>query len=238
MKTLIKELQHLGTILAFWGMTSIANATDPLGVEGQADSFPNRPFTIGLEGGTTGAGGSLAWRFAEHWGTRLGVDYIAFSDTGIEVQDLHYNTTLRLLSEPLTLDFYPWKKRSFRISAGLMLNQNRLTGSADSGTIIVDGQPVTIESLGQLDMKVEQQPVNPYLSIGGNLFYFDRARRWAFGGELGVVYTGDPQTSLTRSGPPSALADAALASAQQQLDHYAEKFKWWPIAKLQVTFSF
>lgn len=219
-------------------MTLTTRAAEESDSERQAESFLDRPFTVGIEGGTTGFGGLFSWRFAEHWGTRFGVDYMTFSDTGVEVQDLHYITTLRLLSEPLTLDIYPWSKNSFRVSVGLMLNQNRLTGSADNGTVIVNGQPITIEALGQLDMKVEQQPVNPYLSFGGNIFYFDRAHRWAFGGELGVVYTGDPQTSLTRSGPPSASADAALATAHQQLDKYAEKFKWWPIAKLQVTYSF
>jgi hypothetical protein len=229
---------HAAIILAFAGMSPAARAADVVPAEPQPESFRDHPFTLGIEGGTTGFGGAFSWRFADHWGARVGVDYMAFSDAGVEVQDLHYSTQLRLLSEPVTLDIYPWKSSSLHLSAGLLLNQNRLTGTADNGTIIVNGQPVTIEALGQLDMKVEQQPVNPYLSLGGNLFYFDRAHRWALGGELGVVYTGDPRTSLTRSGPPSALADAALATAQQQLDQYAEKFKWWPIAKLQMTFSF
>jgi hypothetical protein len=169
----------------------------------------------------------------------LGADHISFSNTGIEAGDLHYNGTLRLLSEPLTLDVYPWPKHSFHFSVGLMLNQNRFTGTADNGTIVVDGNPITIQALGQVDATVKQQPVNPYLSIGGNFFYFDRAHHWAFGGELGVVYTGDPTTSLTRSGTVGGpLIDAAMGIAQGQLDEYAEKFKWWPVAKLQVTYSF
>jgi hypothetical protein len=80
--------------------------------------------------------------------------------------------------------------------------------------------------------------VNPYLSIGGNFFYFDRAHHWAMGGELGVAYTGDPDTSLKRSGPAAPLVDQAVRGAERKLDDYANKFQWWPVVKLNVTYSF
>lgn len=192
-----------------------------------------RPWTLGLEAGTTGLGGSLAWRFSEHFGVRSGFDYFEYSDGGFAIKDLTYNAKIRVMSEPLTFDIYPWEKHSFHISVGLQFNQNRLTGTAeDAGNIIPP------EKLGTLSLKVEQQPVNPYLSIGGNFFYFDHAHHWALGGELGVAYTGEPDVSLNRTGPPSALLDAAVRYEQQQVKEYAEKFMWWPVVKLMVTYSF
>ena len=217
---------YAATLLAGVGLAATAHAAENATAGEQAEPPLYRPFALSLDAGTTGFGGSGSWRFADHWGARLGADYLSFSNTGVQIQDLHYSGTLRLLSEPLTLDIYPWQTSSFRISVGLMLNQNRFTGTADSAVV------------GQLDAKIEQQPVNPYLSIGGNFFYFDHAHHWAFGGELGVAYTGDPQTSLTSSGTPGPGGAAAIAIAQQQLDKYAEKFMWWPVAKLQVTYSF
>lgn len=80
--------------------------------------------------------------------------------------------------------------------------------------------------------------VNPYLSIGGNFFYFDRDHHWALGGELGVAYTGDPDVSLTRSGPASPLLDAAVRVEQSRIEDYAEQFQFWPVVKIMVTFSF
>ena len=62
------------------------------------------------------------------------------------------------------------------------------------------------------------------------------ARAMVDGGELGVAYTGDPNVSLTRSGPPSAFLDAALNYEEQRVKDYAEKFKWWPVVKLAVTY--
>jgi hypothetical protein len=192
-----------------------------------------RPWTLGLEAGTTGLGGSVSWRFADHWGARFGFDYFELSDNGWDIKALTYDAKLRIMSEPLTLDFYPWKEHSFHISVGLQFNQNQLTGTADD-----TGNLSPPDGVGMLNLKVEQQPVNPYLSIGGNFFYFDRAHRWALGGELGVTYTGDPKVSLTRSGPPSPLLDALIRVEQDQIEDYADKFRWWPVVKLMVNYSF
>lgn len=209
------------------------SAAEPATLEPSAESPLYRPWSLGLEAGTTGLGGFLSWRFADHWGVRSGFDYFQYCDSGFAIKDLSYNAKIRLMSEPLTLDIYPWKEHSFHVSVGMQFNQNQLTGTAeDAGTIIPP------EKLGTLDLKIEQALVNPYVSIGGNLFYFDHAHHWAFGGELGVTYTGDPTVSLTRSGPPSALLDAALRYEEGQIKDYADKFKWWPVLKIMVSYSF
>lgn len=204
--------------------------------EATTSEFPElplyRPFTLGLEAGTTGFGGAVSWRFADHWGARFGFNGFEYSDNRYVIKDLEYDAKIRVMSEPLTLDIYPWKAHSFHISVGIQFNQNQVTGSAvDSGTII---PPAVI---GTVNLNVEQQPVNPYLSIGGNFFYFDRAHRWALGGELGVAYTGEPKVSLTSSlsGP---VIDAALQYEESRIKEYADKFKWWPVAKLMVNYSF
>jgi len=235
-----KRLTHsLAATLATVCMVATANATEEATSDNQIDHPIFRPVTLGLEAGTTGLGGSLAWRFMDHLGVRAGGDYFSYSGADITIADIHYSSKLRLLSEPLTLDIYPWKKSSFHISAGIMFNQNQLTGdTGDTATIIIDGTPFPVEQVGTLHMKAEQQLVNPYLSIGGNFFYFDRAHHWAMGGELGVVYTGDPSVSVTRSGPPAPLIDLGLAKVEQDVKDYAEKFMWWPVAKITVNYSF
>jgi len=217
-------------------MTAAEPATAP---ESSPPPF-YRPLTLGVEAGTTGVGGSLGWRFAAHWGVRSGFDYFRSSENDVDIKDLTYSAKLRLLSEPLTLDLYPWKKHSFHISVGALFNQNRLTGTASgTGTIIINGQPFLTDLVGTLNLKIEQQPVNPYLTIGGNFFYFDRAHRWAMGGELGVAYTGDQKVSLTRSGPSAPLIDAAVRAEQTRVQDYAdEHYKWLPVVKLTVNYSF
>jgi hypothetical protein len=198
---------------------------------GALEEAPSRPlyrsWALGLEAGTTGVGGSLSWRFADHWGVRAGIDYLGYTDSGFPINGISYDAEIRVMSEPLTLDIYPWKTSSFHISAGLQFNQNRLAGTADA----------TEAGLGELNLKIEQQPVNPYLSIGGNFFYFDRAHHWAMGGELGVAYTGDPEVSLTSSSSGPGI-DAALGAVRSGVEDYANKFRWWPVVKLGVSYSF
>ena len=172
-----------------------------------------RPWTVGLEAGTDGIiGGFGAWRFSDHLGLRLGADYAETSINHLSISGLHYDSTLRLLSEPLVLDVYPWKQHSFHVGVGILFNQNELTGTASD------------PHFGTLTMKLEQQPVDPYLTIGGNFFYFDHAHRWGLGGELGVAYTGDVRVSGGHH--------------EADLRHYGQNYAWWPVAKLMVTFSF
>jgi hypothetical protein len=224
---------YAASLLACGIIPFAASAAEATTSEESSEPPPYRPLTLGLEAGTTGLGGSLSWRFADHWGVRSGIDYFEYSDSGFAIKDLSYNAKIRIMSEPLTLDIYPWKEHSFHLSVGVQFNQNRLTGTAEDGGTIIPP-----EKLGTLDLEIEQQPVNPYVSIGGNFFYFDHAHHWALGGELGVTYTGDPKVSLTRTGPPSDVLDAALRYEEGQIEDYADKFRWWPVVKLAVTYSF
>jgi len=209
-----------------------AMAPEPLSPAPEPLAPPDfRPWTISLEAGTLGAGGSVAWRVADHWGVRTGVDYFQYSDNGLAIGDLHYNAKARLLNEPLTLDLYPWKKHSFHVSLGVLFNQNELTGTAvDTGRVLGLFAP--------LNLKITQQPVNPYLSLGGNFFYFDRAHHWAMGGELGIAYTGDRQASLTWGDKAHPVAGAAWNHEQAQIKSWADQYQWSPVLKLNVSYSF
>jgi len=199
-----------------------------------------RPWTVGIEAGTDGIfGGDLWWRFCDHLGARVGADYGWGDWDHVGIAGIDYHAKLQLLSEPLTLDLYPWKTHSFHVSVGALLNQNEVTGGADrSGTLTIDGHPLPLRRDGELSMKIQQQPVNPYLSIGGNFFYFDSAHHWAVGGELGVAYTGEADVSQTWTGVHDRVTAAALHLAKRHLEDYAGQFEWWPVAKLSLSYSF
>ena len=79
---------------------------------------------------------------------------------------------------------------------------------------------------------------NRLLSIGGNLFYFDHTHHWPMGGELGLAYTRNPKVSLTRSGSAAPIIDAAVSRQQKKPQNYADQFRWMPVVKLMVTYSF
>jgi hypothetical protein len=187
------------------------------------------PLSLSAEVGTTGAGGSVGWRFSDHLGIHAGMDYFSWSGSA-KIEDITYNAKFQPLSETVALDIYPWKRHSFHISVGIMANQSELTGTA-FGAYMLDGRIYT----GSLDLNIRPQPVNAYVSIGGNFFYFDHAHHWAMFGELGVAYIGDAQVSLRASDP---AATVAVANQQHKIEDSRKHFPFWPILKLGVTYAF
>lgn len=200
-----------------------------------------QPFSLRAEAGTLGLGVSAGWRFADHLGVRAGVNYFGYSEDGNDIEGVSYNSELRLLSAPIGLDIYPWHNRSFRFSVGALINKNRLEGNSPStgpGTFVeLNGNLIDSGAVGNISMESEQDIFSPFLSIGGD-FYLNQAKTWSLGYELGVAYTGSPDVSLTRDGGADVNIDAQLEAERQQLEDKAKDFKFYPIVKVSVSFSF
>jgi hypothetical protein len=227
MNTNFISLMIAGTASIFLSLAGSAGA--------QAPDY--RPLSLSAEAGTTGVGGALRFRFSDHFGVRGGGNWFEYSENGQEIEGVTYNAKLRLQSEPLTLDIYPWKKHSFYVSVGALFNQHRLTGTAPGGqSVTVGGTDFVLGPNESLELKVEQQPVAPYLSIGGNFFYFDRGQHLSLGGELGVFYGGDPKVSLTSTS--AAIPQSALDAEVQEVRNKANDYKFWPVLKLVLTYAF
>jgi hypothetical protein len=193
-----------------------------------------QPFSLGAEAGTTGFGGATGWRFANHFGLVGGMDYFNFS-LNRTISGIPYSARLRMMSEHAGLNLYPWKNHSFYLSLGAYFNQNRLTGDAVSdGTLAVNGFPVPAGDF--VNLKYEQQPVDPYVAIGGNL-YFDKAKHFSLGAELGAFYLGNPKVSIGAT-PPGAVPQSDLDSYQQQVEDDLKKVPVWPVLKISICYSF
>ncbi len=205
-------------------------ALPTLTLHAQDSNSPSyHPLTLEAEIGTTGYGGTGVLRFSDHFGVGGGLDYFYYSRTG-NIKDAEYSATIRLMSEPATLYVYPWAAHSFHFRLGAAFNQNRVTGTNPNGSFTLNGTTYP----GTLNLDIQQQAVDPYLSMGGNL-YFDHAHHWSLGAELGAMYTGKPRVGLTSSNP---AANADVANERQQLVNYANKVQFWPVIKLGLNFSF
>ena len=243
-----RTLSLLGVVLTCV-VTNLSTQTAVAADESGAPEY--RPFTFSLEAASTGPGLAANWRFTEHFGARVGANgFLGLGDEGLDVgnhdiEGINYNVTLKpLMSEQLALDIYPWKKSTFRVTVGILLNQNEFEGSTGAvpGQTFVpigdSGVIYDIGALGNLNLNVEQTLVSPFVSIGMN-FYLDKAKRWSLGGELGVAYTGDPDVALsTGSG-----VESSNPGLQQDLNTEAQEiedgaWKFYPIVKVSVNYSF
>jgi hypothetical protein len=229
-------MKHLitTTLLASTFLSAAVGAAEPAPTQAEVTEPKPYPLSLGAEIGTTGIGGTAAWRFSEHLGLRGGAHYVDYSDDGLEVEDITYGGSILLQNQELGLDIFPWKNRSFRITLGAFFNQNELEGTA-TGSVEIEGNTYTVSAADPVRLQIESDPVNPFVSVGGNLFYFDKAHRWAFFGEVGVVYTGEPEVRLTG---PAIIPSNDLESERQEIEDALSDFPFWPVAKIGISFSF
>jgi hypothetical protein len=203
-------------------------ALSAVNVRAQAPDY--YPFTLSGEIGTTGYGGTGIYRFSDHFGVSGGMDYFYYSRNG-SIKDVDYHANIRLMSEPVALSLYPWADSSFHLNLGAIFNQNRVIGNNPGGSFTLNSTTYP----GTLSLNIQQQPIDPYLSIAGNFFYFDHGHHVSLGGELGAMYTGQPRVGLISSNP---AADADVATERNTLIHYARDLEVWPILKLSLNISF
>jgi hypothetical protein len=225
----VTRKRQLSICLLAWG--SIASATSSADAEG---SIPYQPFSIGAEAGTPGIGGSASWRFADHLGVVAGVDYFDYSLTRT-ISGIPYTGSLHFMSERAGLNVFPWSNHSFCVSLGTYFNQDHFKGSALSdGSLTINGAPVPAGTSVNLEYK--PQPINPYASIGGNL-YFDKARHFSLGGELGAFYLGQPRVTVSTT-PPGAVDQGDLDAYRDKVVNDIKKVPVWPILKISFNYSF
>jgi hypothetical protein len=231
-------------------MTNVVTITNTVSITNLVEVEPPfRRLSLIAEAGLSGFGGALSWRFTDHLGLRGGMDYFpTYSKSGSEDLStdevsgpVDYQAHLALQSEPLTLDVYPWRKHSFHISLGALFNQSNLKVQAmpTEGIITINGNDYFVDPGGRLNLKINQPTVCPYLSIGGNFFYFDHAHHVSMGGELGVAY-GKWNVSLTSQNiqDPGDTLTGDLKAAQKQLSDRLQAVPLFPVIKLNLCYSF
>jgi len=189
-----------------------------------------RHWTAGVEGGTFGAGPEVRWHFSDIVGVGAAYDRMSFSYSGM-IEDNDYHANARLMTVPITADFYPLKNDYFHVSAGILLNWNKFTGTS-SGTVDLNGTPY----VGTAKLQITQRRVDPYFAIGGN-FYFTKSHHLSMGGELGLVYTGIPRANLTLN-PPNGAVETQRQEEENKIRHDIHWVQVWPVLKLSLNYSF
>ena len=182
----------------------------------------------GVRLGTTGLGVDIGGDVAPTLGWRLGLSGMNVN-THLDTNDVRYDAKAKVLTGSLLLDWSPLGP--FRISGGFMPNNNKidLNGQPNSGNLTF---PPGSSLTGQVK---PENSFAPYLGVGyGNVwtrginFYFD----------LGVMFQGTPQVSLSANCTPSAACTAAQARVEeerQRVQDKVDKYKYYPVANIGLT---
>jgi hypothetical protein len=184
----------------------------------------------GIEG-TTGLAEKVNLRFGYNG---LSSDLIRDYDYEMNGTTAKFDTKASLETFSLLADWHAFGA-AFRFTGGFMYNNNKFEGSAPLGNYDIGG---TIYNVG-LDAKVEgSNNVSPYFGVGwGN--GVQQGKRWVLSADLGLLFQGSPDVTLTPTGSGAALVDPAdIAREEKDLEDDLKPFRVYPVASIGATYHF
>jgi hypothetical protein len=196
--------------------------------------------SLGIRGGTLGAGVELSYAVSQRAALRLGTDRYNRTQTSTE-DNIEYDAKLKLQTASLMFDVFPFAN-NFRVSLGALWNGNKLTmkGKPTGGTFTINGTTYNASDVGSLDAAVDFKKAAPYLGIGygrpingGLSFIFD----------AGVLFQGSPRSKIDvtcTSAVPALCAQlqSDAAAEQANLDESLHRFKYYPVISLGLAYTF
>ncbi|HJV87681.1 MAG TPA: hypothetical protein VJ698_19585 [Noviherbaspirillum sp.] len=194
--------------------------------------------------GTTGIGFHATIPIKPNVNARVGLGYLGYSYHG-RTNDMDYDLSLKAKTYDALLDWYPNTGSSFRLTAGVAYNGNRIDAQArpnSSGSYSIQGNTYDAASFGKVTGNVSFNKFAPYLGIGWGRPKTEKTG-WSFATDVGVLLQGSPKTTLTSSGctapaPMCAQFSSDVAKENAALHDEVSKFKVYPVLRIGLNYRF
>jgi len=192
---------------------------------------------VGVKAGTLGGGVELTTNVVPMLlNARIQANGFNYNTT-VTNTNVHYDAKLKLLSVGALADFYPMAGK-FRLTAGVYYNANKLTltGVPTAATYTFNGTTYTAAQAGSVTGTMDFNKLAPYAGIGwGDAV--SSGSPIGFNVDLGVLYQGKPKTTVTATGAAAGLA-ADIAAEKARLDNNVNKYKFYPVASVGISYHF
>jgi hypothetical protein len=191
---------------------------------------------VGAKVGTLGAGVELVTNVVPMLvNARVQMNAFNYNKT-ITDTTVKYDAKLKLFSFGALADFYPLAGK-LRLTGGLYYNGNKLsmTGVPTAGTYTINNTVYAPAAGQSVTTTVDFNKVAPYAGIG----FGDPVSSGSpigFNFDLGVLYMGQPKTTVTTNVTGVTAAD--IAAEKQKLDNSLNNMKFYPVASVGVTLRF
>jgi hypothetical protein len=194
--------------------------------------------------GTLGYGAGVGLALGQSFNARLFAAGASYS-RDFESSGVDYKARLQLRNAPLLLDWHPGGS-IFRISAGVMLNDDKMTVDAQpsaGATYTFNGVTYTAAQVGTATGTIKFNRAAPFVGFGFGR-PIARHRGLSFAMDFGAAYLGQPKASLNIS---CGAAVPALTCAQIRNDANAEaaqlsdemkSYRWYPVLQMHLTYAF
>ena len=192
---------------------------------------------VGLKAGTLGLGVEARWSGLPWVDFRIGGNAYTHDTTG-RYAGIRYDAEAELQTYFLTANFH-FPLSPFRFTAGAFSNGNEASMvAAESGDITIGGQTWTQEQVGTLTGKTTFGGTSPYAGFGMDFELFGKA---GLNFDLGVLWQGEPQVSLTAVGGTeqgNPAFDVALQAEADALVSDLGHLKAYPVVSLSFVYNF
>lgn len=196
----------------------------------------------GVVAGTLGIGGQVSYAWTEKVEVRAMVAGFS-TDVDFEADggsDLEYSGDVDLLHGALLLDYHPFAG-TFRLTAGVIINDDKIRGDASCEKLACDlGDNDGILVRGdQLDAKASFDPVSPYVGFGWGKAP-DAGGGFGLTADIGVFYLGNPDVDVDISGPSTLnpVARDAVRDEERSIQDDLDAFPLYPVVMLGATWRF
>ncbi len=199
---------------------------------------------VSAEVGSLGAGVHLTLPIQDSLNVRFGASGYNYDYSG-STSDVNYDFKLKLQTIDALLDWYPMNNSTFRLSAGLFHNGNKITATGKPGalgTYTLNGDTYNTSEVGNIDGDIEFRSAAPYLGLGwGNAA--GKEKGWGFTSDFGVIFQGTPSANLTSSGCTASVQLCTqfyndLNVENSNLESKTNNFKYYPVLRVGVSYSF
>lgn len=186
--------------------------------------------------GTLGAGGDLTLGLNDYFSIRGQINGMTY-EYNRAFDEVSVDADIQLLTYGAMLDMHIFGG-GFRISAGALKNDNKITLVADpTEPLEIDGVEYNINSFSG---GITFDEVSPYIGIGyGSAAGSDG--RWHFSCDFGVLYQGEPKITATAVATDSATQstlDSVVESKRKEIEEDIRNVRWYPVISLGVSFRF
>jgi hypothetical protein len=194
---------------------------------------------LGVKGGTLGIGGEITVGLLPGLNCRTG--YNAFNyDGNATKSNIGYDYKLKLGTLPLLVDWHPIPFSGFRLSTGVMINNNKIEATGRPQTSYKIGDVTyTSTEVTSLTGKIDFNNVAPYAGIGwGNAV--GKHGPLTLSCDIGVLFQGTPNVSLAATGSAASTPafQAELSKEVADIRNTTDDIKFYPVISLGLAYKF
>ncbi|MEI7707242.1 MAG: hypothetical protein WCI90_03155 [Chlorobium sp.] len=197
---------------------------------------------IGAKASTLGFGGEVTVGLTPNFNARAGYNGYNYSGSTSQNQ-INYDYKLSLGSYPVLLDWYPFEHSGFRLSPGVIFNNNKVTATGTTtvvGTYTIGGTTYSTATIGSLTGGIDFNKTVPYLGLGwGNAVGKNSGLSFVF--DLGVMFQGTPNVSLAATNPVIQADPTFQTNLNKEiadLKDKTDKFKYYPVVSIGLAYAF